>query len=65
MLLGKKDESIIAHLEGTIGNKYTHHDIQNELLNVMSRRVLLSKLEAIRKNVFFFNNGRRVHQHYQ
>ena len=57
MLLGKKDESIIAHLDGTIGNKYNHHDIHNELLNIKYRLVLLSKLEAIRKNVFF-NNGR-------
>ena len=58
MLLGTKDESIIAHLDGTIGNKYTHHDIHNELLNIMSRHVLVSKLETICKNVFFFNNGR-------
>ena len=54
MLLGTKDESIIAHLDGTIGNKYTHHDIHNELLNIMSRHVLVSKLETICKNVFFF-----------
>ena len=53
MLLETKDESIIAHLGGTIGNKYTHHDIQNELLNIMSRHILLSKLETIRKNIFF------------
>ena len=52
MLLGTKGESIIAHLDGSIGNKYTRHDIQNELLNIMSRHVLLSKLETIRKNVF-------------
>ena len=53
MLLGTKDESIIAELDGTIGNKYTRHGIQNKLLNIMSRHVLLSKLETIRKNVFF------------
>ena len=57
ILLGTKDESIIAHLEGTIGNKYTHYDIQNELLHIMSLHVLFSKLETIGKNVFF-NNGR-------
>ena len=58
MLLGTKDESIIAQLDGTIGNKYTRHGIQNKLLNIVSRHVLLYKLETIWKNVFFFNNGR-------
>ena len=53
MLLGTKDEGMIAHFDGTIGNKYIHHDIHNELLNIMSRHVLLSKLKTIRKNVFF------------
>ena len=36
MLLGIKDENAIAHLDRTIGKKYTHHDIQNETLNIMS-----------------------------
>ena len=58
MLLGTKDKSVVAYLDGTIESKYTHHDIQNELLNITSRHVLLSRLEAIRKNNFFFNNGR-------
>ena len=53
MLIGRKDEIIIAHLDGSLGNKYTHHDMQNELLNIISRHVLLSKLETIRKNIFF------------
>ena len=53
MLPGTKDESVVAYLNGTIGSKYTHHDIQNELLNITSRHVLLSKLEAIRKNNVF------------
>ena len=53
MLLGTKDKSVVAYLDGTIGSKYTHHDIQNELLNITSRHVLLSKLEAIRKNNVF------------
>ena len=47
MLLGTKDESIIAHLDRRIGNKFTHCDIQNELLNITSRLILLSKLETI------------------
>ena len=38
MLLRIKDGSIIAHLDGKIGNKYTRHDTQNELLNIMSMR---------------------------
>ena len=53
MLLGTKEESIVAHLDGTIGTKYTHQDIHNQSLNIMSRHVLLSKLGTIRKNVFF------------
>ena len=52
MLLGTKDESIIAHLDWRIGNKFTHCDIQNELLNITSRLILLSKLETIHN--FFF-----------
>ena len=53
MLLGTKEESIVAHLDGTIGTKYTHQDIHNQSFNIMSRHVLLSKLGTIRKNVFF------------
>lgn len=53
MLFGTKDESKIAHLDGTIANKYTHHDIQDELLNILSRHILLSRLETIRKKIFF------------
>lgn len=54
MLLGMKDKNMIAHLRGTIGIEYTHHDIQNKLLNIMPRNILLSKLKTIRKkkNVF-------------
>ena len=63
MLLGTKDESIIAHLDRRIGNKYTHCDIQNELLNITSRLILLSKLETFHN--FFFNNGRWVYRHHQ
>ena len=52
-LLGTKDENITAHLNRASGNKYTHHDIQNELLDIMARHVILSKLDDIRKNIFF------------
>ena len=57
MLLGMKDGSMIAHFDGTIGNKYTHCDTQNELLNIMSCHALLFKKETIRK-IFLFNNDR-------
>ena len=53
MLLEMKGENIIAHLDGTIGNKFTHHDIHNESLNIMSRHVLLSQLETICKKFHF------------
>lgn len=58
MLLGMKDKNMIAHLRGTIGIEYTHHDIQNKLLNIMPRNILLSKLKTIRKKKMFFNNVR-------
>ena len=29
MLLGTNDKRIIAHMDGTLGNKHIHHDIQN------------------------------------
>ena len=53
MLLGTKGENIIAHLDGTIRNKFTHHDIHKESMNIMSRHVLLFKLEAICKKFLF------------
>ena len=48
MLFETKDKSTIAYLDRTVRNKYTHHNMQTELLNIMSRHVLLSKLETIR-----------------
>ena len=53
MLLGTKDETKIADLDGAIGNKYVHHDIQNELFNIMSHHVSLFKLETVGKNFCF------------
>ena len=65
ILLGTKDKSIVAHLGGTIGKKYTHHDINNELLNIISHQVFFSKPKTICKNVSLFINGRLVNPHHQ
>lgn len=52
-LLGTKDPNIMKHLDGSVGYKYTHHDIQNEILNIMASHVLRRKLEEIRECRFF------------
>ena len=36
LLLGTKDDNITKQIHGQIGHKYTHNDIQNELLSIMS-----------------------------
>ena len=41
------------HLDGKVGNKYNHHDVQNELLNKMGAQVLQEKLATIRDRNFF------------
>ena len=45
------------HLNGKFGYKYNHHDVQNELLNIMGAQAL-EKLAIIRDCQFFFNYGR-------
>jgi len=52
-LLGAKDDNVIKHLQGQIGHKYTHHNMQNELLDIMASQVLREKLSAIRERKFF------------
>ena len=52
MLLGSKDPTITSLLDRT-RLKYTHNDIQNELLDLMARHVLREKLTEIRQNHFF------------
>ena len=52
MLLGTKDSSIHATL-GKTRYKYTHNDIQNELLDLMAQHILREKLKEIRENDFF------------
>ena len=50
-LIGTKDASIIDRLnQGS--QKFTHHDVQNELLDIMAKQVLSKKLEAIRKGFY-------------
>ena len=51
-LLGTKDPSILSKLEKT-KLKYTHNDIQNQLLDLMAEQVRLEKLKEIRENNFF------------
>ena len=34
-LLDTKDKNIMDHLDGKVGHKYNHHDVQNELLNII------------------------------
>ena len=52
-LLGKKDKNIMDHLDGKVGHKYNHHDVQNELLNIMGAQVLREKLATIHDGKFF------------
>ena len=50
-LIGTKDASIIDILnQGS--QKFTHHDAQNELLDIMAKQVLSKKIEAIRKGFY-------------
>ena len=52
LLLGTKDQNILKILDQP-GQKYIHHDVQNELLDIMARQVLSSKLDEIRMNGIF------------
>jgi len=51
-LLGSKDPDILSILNQT-RFKYTHNDIQNELLDLMAQHVLREKLAEIRENQLF------------
>ena len=52
-LLGTKDKNIMNHLDGKVSHKYNHHDMQNELLNIMGAQLLQEKLAAIRDRKLF------------
>ena len=41
------------HLDGKVGHKYNHHDVQNELLRIMGAQVLRVKLTTIGDRKFF------------
>lgn len=49
LFLGTKDPNILKALDQS-GRKYTHHDVQNELLDYMARQVLAAKIDQIRQN---------------
>ncbi|XP_057290813.1 zinc finger MYM-type protein 1-like [Hydractinia symbiolongicarpus] len=52
-LLGSRDSSVMDHINGKIGHKYNHHDVQNELLNLMASQVLRKKLDTVRERRFY------------
>ena len=52
LLLNTKDDNIKTHLASK-EHKYTHHDIQNELLDLMVRPELRSKVMTTEKNRYF------------
>ena len=43
---------MIDHLDGKVGHKYNHHNVQNELLNIVGAKVLREKLATIRDHKF-------------
>ena len=45
--------NILYHLDGKIGHKYTHNDVQNEILDIMAVLALQEKLKTIRERRFF------------
>ena len=52
-LLGTKDTNIADHLKGKSGYKYTHSDVQNEILNIMANLTLQEKIKVIQERQFF------------
>ena len=52
-LLGTNDTNIADHLKGKSGYKYTHSDVQNEILNIMANLTLQEKIKVIQERQFF------------
>ena len=52
-LLGTNDTNIADHLKGKSGYKYTHSDVQNEILNIMANLTLQETLKVILERQFF------------
>ena len=49
--MGTKDSTITNRLQQA-SQKFTHHDVQDKLLDIMAKQVLSKKLETIRKHHF-------------
>ena len=49
----KQKKKKLYHLEGKIGHKYTHNDVQNEISDIMAVLTLQEKLKTIRERRFF------------
>ena len=41
------------HINGKIGHKYNHHDVLNELLNLMGAQVLRKKIDTVQERRFY------------
>ena len=52
-LLGSNDKNIMDYLNRKVGHKHNHHNVQNELMNIMANQVLRQKLTIIREHKFF------------
>ena len=51
-LMGTKDTSIIDRLSQA-SQKFTHHEVQNEILDIMAKQVLSKKVETIGASDFY------------
>ena len=52
-LLSTNNKNILYHLEGKIGQKCTHNNVQNEIFDAMVVMTLQEKLKTIRERRFF------------
>lgn len=51
-LVGTKDSTLTKRLQQA-SQKFIYHDVQNDLLDIMTKQVLSKKLETIRKRHFY------------
>ena len=52
-LLRTNDKNILYHIEQNIGHKYTHNDMQNEILDIMAVLALQEKLKTVQERRIF------------
>ena len=52
-LLRTNDKNILYHIEQKIGHKYTHNDMQNEILDIMAVLALQEKLKTVQERRIF------------